>query len=1027
MELSDYINALEKNHKKKIQTGFEKNDRRIFIDEILGQLGYSIENIYDDVPQKGKTPDIRLYGNNEVKSKNTMSRFVIETKNYGSLEKDLDNIDFLQLKNYIKTNIGKITYIASTDYISFFLFKADAIINENKLDLKSDNISKSESYELKKYLIRKFDFINFSKEDEQKFQTLSHQNLFETYDFPNPEKNSDRFNIQNRKIRDNFIKSLYYIMEEINEDISVKFNIILDNFLHKYNSLDAEYFKENFIQLVNNEEFKLILNFFLWTFEMNYLDNFFEKQNTINKSNLDSILKDKNPEGKDYYYNEYLVTCIYSIINKTLFIRILEDSGTKGVNIFLKGEEAGRYLSNGILYEKFLNGKLREYVNYIFEFKNEDLKQYHFLLKHDIYDWIISEIEEYTLLHFLKVFNEIYLKELDQDILGDIYEHYLQEDRDEEKGKTYRRMLGQYYTPRPIVRLMWYLINEVYNNKFERSLYPSNQKLLDILDPFMGSGTFLNEAVLHMKMADSGKKIVKGEVFHFFKDRNKDKKIEESLIGFEKNPLSCSIADINIYFRLIKSFPPDRLKDTPIKDLNLLRTNSFDLTYVKNNGNNQFQSSLYSEEIKTTFIERGKIKDAKTKKYDIIVSNPPYGIIKPNVFMKEELIPFAYSEYNFDKNGNEIGFNWNSIKKGKIPKIERNRGKLRDMYAFAYGVADKLIKDEGIICFITSNTFLSLPTYKWMRKYWLNNYTIHYIVNFNRIMEKSNSMFSPEASISTAIILMTKNKPDKNHKVKYLDISDLDSVKEKFDYFNIIEWKEPAKNKNDILSFKTKNINDLKFKEISINSFLKNEDYELIKFDENLEKIKESTDFLINFGVWTNGIITKEDNLFFDYNKKKLEKIIKERFGERNFDSRKIKQSINPKQIIDYTLDSEPGYIYYDKDKLWRERDPNEMKKRYKLILSCDYFYVDSIGVYPLFNAVKGKNCYFLTNDNEDILYYISGILNSKLGKYYRYETQIDNYERFPIKKIDFNGDIFENFVKEIKDIHEIKSDYELV
>jgi len=123
-------------------------------------------------------------------------------------------------------------------------------------------------------------------------------------------------------------------------------------------------------------------------------------------------------------------------------------------------------------------------------------------------------------------------------------------------------------------------------------------------------------------------------------------------------------------------------------------------------------------------------------------------------------------------------------------------------------------------------------------------------------------------------------------------------------------------------------------------------------------------------------------------------------------------------------LDSEPGYIYYDPEKLWRAREPKEMEKQYKLILSCDYFYVDSIGIYPLFNAVKGKNCYFLTNANEDILYYICGILNSKLGEYYRYETQIDNYERFPIRKIDFDDDKFNILVKETKSIHDLKSDY---
>ncbi len=43
---------------------------------------------------------------------------------------------------------------------------------------------------------------------------------------------------------------------------------------------------------------------------------------------------------------------------------------------------------------------------------------------------------------------------------------------------------------------------------------------------------------------------------------------------------------------------------------------------------------------------------------------------------------------------------------------------------------------------------------------------------------------------------------------------------------------------------------------------------------------------------------------------------------------------------------------------------------------------------------------------------------------FYRHKTQIDNYERFPIKKIEGNEEIFEYIVKEVKEIHKLKSDY---
>lgn len=1044
MDLREYWKKLEKTHKSKVQSGFEKHDRENFIKKILGQLGYTHDNIYDDVPQKvkgkkAKSPDIRIYGNNEVKTKNMMSRFVIETKNYNLLEKTIDNIDFLQLKRYVILNSGKIKYIASTDYISFFLFNAEALLNEKKINTDDlDTISKKEIAGFKNVRVRTFDFTNFSKEDAQKFKVLSHKNLFEIYDFPHPEKNADRFNIKNKAVRENFIRSLYYLMEEIKKDVIIKFDGKLTTFKSEYKKIAEEYdktyendkgmaieeYRENFTALRDKDEYRWIRNLFFWAREMNYIPNIFISPRLLDKKDIDKILEGKNPESKGPYYLEYIVTAIYSIINKSLFIRILEDSSTKGSIQFLQGEKDGRYLSNGIVSDKFLEGNLKRYISRLFKFDYRDLKRYSFLLKHDIYDWVIEEIEEYTLVSFLRTFNEIYLKELDQDILGDIYEHYLQEQTDERRGKSYRRLLGQYYTPRPIVRFMWYLVRDILESN-GRTLYKKGTDTVEILDPFMGSGTFLNEALLHMKSTDSGKEITQGEVFYFFKDRKKDRMIENSITGYDINPLTCTIADINIYFRLIKSFSSKALEEFPIKDLSLYRTNSYDLDYTKADLKDIIQLSLLDQEIRSSFSEPRKVISSKLEKYDVIIANPPYGIIKPNQYMKENLIPFAYPEYNFDKNGREINFQWNKKRrKGKIPDLDKNRGKLRDMYGFAYGVADKLVKDDGIICLITSNTYLTLPTYKWMRKYWLLNYTIEYIFNFNRVMEKSNSMFSPEAAIATAIILMRKTKPEKGHKIKYLDISNNDTIVGKYNFFNEIEWKDDPKNKNDIISFKTKKPSELNFIEYPVSTFFKNPDYELIIIDQIIRKIEEKTDYLILFGIWTNGIITKADRLFFNFSSKILEKIIRNEFGDDEFDSNKIKPSINPGQIIKYGIDSEPGFIYYDTEKLWRARDENEMKKQYKLILSCDYFYVDSDYVHPLFNAVKNKNSYFLTNTDEDILYYICGVLNSKLGWFYRLKTQIDNYERFPIRKIKGNQKIVNEIASKSKYIHQLKADY---
>src|SRR5665809_54500 len=92
----------------------------------------------------------------------------------------------------------------------------------------------------------------------------------------------------------------------------------------------------------------------------------------------------------------------------------------------------------------------------------------------------------------------------------------------------------------------------------------------------------------------------------------------------------------------------------------------------------------------------------------------------------------------------------------------------------------------------------------------------------------------------------------------------------KYNYFNDIEWKEDSKDKNDIISFKTKKPKDLKFNEVSSDEFMKNSDYELIIIDKLVKKIEEYTDLLLRFGDFQAGIQTGNDGVFVSTNVEQL-------------------------------------------------------------------------------------------------------------------------------------------------------------
>ena len=1054
MDLEKYTNRLGANHAAKIQSGFEKNDRALFIQEILGQLGYTYDNIYDDVPQSSKgsgskSPDIRLYGSEERKTKHLMSRFVIETKNFNSLNRSIHNIDFCQLKKYVLLNSGKIKYIASTDYVSFFLFRADVLINWKILDSSNpDLISNHEIEEFKKVLIQKFDFFNFTAPENLKFEMLSHANLFETYDFPDPREHSERFDIRNKAVRVNFIKSLFYVMESIKNDITINFEPIRAAFTSSLQNLDGDEFNQSFRERIAQEEYQPIRNLLLWAMEMNYIDDIFTHPEPVSKEYLLKIICHKNPGSENYYYDEYLVTAIYSIINKTFFIRILEDISKEGSYRFIVGEASGRYLSNGIVQEKYLEGKLKEYLSSIFEFTKVDLRPYKFLLKHDIYDWILHEVEERTLAQLLITFNEVYFEALDEDILGEVYEHYLEEDRDEDTGKSYRRMLGQYYTPRPIVRLMWLLVRDVLKRRNGRDLYVKDANLLEIADPFMGSGTFLNEAILQMKMSDSARGVVRGEVFHFFKDREVDRRIENSINGFEINPLSCSIADINLYFRLIRSFDRNTLEKTPIQELNLFRTDSFSLSKGAVRNQDPLQMVLFASDVRGSIGENTRISTAKSGKYNVIISNPPYGEITPNLTLQEEFMPFAYAKNNFDSSGNIIPFNWDKERTlGRVPDDEKNRGKIKDMFGFAFGVADRLLCPNGTVCFIVSNTLLSVPSYKWLRKYLLDNYSIEYLINFNKTAERSNSMFEPEAAIATCIIVLRKMTPGESHHVRYLDLSGVITLKDKYEVFADIEWKGTESNKNDILSYRNRDINEIQFIEVPQSEFIKNHDY-IFSLQSNpaavIEADSESLEKILTLG---SGVRSGQDDLFVDSDASVLSTRIQTFLSTRDLSNinkmlkgqlSKLEQfpAYNEANIIDFVKeDNIQQYhlkgshkVYYEPAIMSRPGPKEVQMIANKLIVS------DKKSTYTI-NAVvtseviipKGNNqvrFYYTLNDTKEDLYYCCAILNSSLMKYFYTKRMGNRY--FPIRKItDANKEIYDHIVVKSKQVHEVKADYQ--
>lgn len=136
-------------------------------------------------------------------------------------------------------------------------------------------------------------------------------------------------------------------------------------------------------------------------------------------------------------------------------------------------------------YENF-DREIRRVLKYAFDLASE---RYRWLFNVDNnYSWY--EPSDETLVEALYELSNVYLGKLDQDVLGTIYEEYI--------DKLDKRQKGQYYTPREIVEFIWDRVGFTRDEDFFSYKEGKREPRL-ILDPATGSGGFLVEAVRRIR------------------------------------------------------------------------------------------------------------------------------------------------------------------------------------------------------------------------------------------------------------------------------------------------------------------------------------------------------------------------------------------------------------------------------------------------------------------------------------------------------------------------------------------------
>jgi len=243
-----------------------------------------------------------------------------------------------------------------------------------------------------------------------------------------------------------------------------------------------------------------------------------------------------------------------------------------------------------------------------------------------------------------------------------------------------------------------------------------------------------------------------------FEDSKKINTFEDHLGKESTKDLLIELADLqSLFFKTITYNKKQKLKkEIQEKIFNIFKTNietrknfnknEIDITEIKLN-------SLISGRIDRNFFP-WKIFFSevflKNKGFDIIIGNPPYISVK------------------------EITkFNWRD-------DLMKNFGFVDDLYSHFTFLSLLICKENGLISFITSDTFMTLQTKLNLRKKILQNTLL--------TLAPTPKAFS--AMVDTCIFLIRKTKYIKDYKFKFLDLKNLDTtIQDDKQNFDSLGWE----------------------------------------------------------------------------------------------------------------------------------------------------------------------------------------------------------------------------------------------
>ena len=647
----------------------------------------------------------------------------------------------------------------------------------------------------------------------------------------------------------------------------------------------------------------------------------------------DILKQNPTPEGKDdKEWQLLLFKKTQKLLDRLLFIFFAEDCGLLPPNSMVKIIDQWVDLKDK--YDEYFPfyDRVKKYFGYMntgYQGKQYEIFAYNGgLFKPDEVLDNIKISDDLLVAHTRKLSEYDFESDVDVNILGHIFENSLSEIEEVTQqinnGTTpqtsKRKQDGVFYTPQYITKYIventvgrlcaekkkqLNIVEDEYFSDQRRQLQ-TKKRLLDqlhqyrdwllqitILDPACGSGAFLNAALQFLmaehRLIDEMEAKVAGSSLVFQDVENSI--LENNLFGVDINEESVEIAQLALWLRTAK---PHRKLNTLSENIKCGNSLISDPTIA---GEKAFN---WQEQFPKVFEKGG---------FDVVIGNPPY--------IPTERIASADKSYYEEEYQSAYG------------RI--------NVYPLFYERGLTLLKDNGLLGYITPYTLMKNQYYVEARRFILDNCTLLCLADF------SGFPVFEDAAVDSIILILQKQIYKKA--VPYLFINNIK------DFTNGLYSIHEAM-QSDILQH-----SDLSFSNIGSSFDFKKVSVGCVKLGE-----------IVNF---KQGIITGN-------NKKFLTKQ----------ESNKTKKVITGSDFNRYALKWHNDYVIYDEKELHRPRVPGIFEVEEKLLLrqtgAFPICMIDTESYYTLDTVHNGTII-----DKRFNLKYVMCLVNSTLHRYL-YESSVN-------------------------------------